>query len=97
MRGKSFIILLLFLVPALGAGIIGYGIGHRSHEDAEDTYQPAGDATFQSASYHDSVSTLVSASRQNAITRTVANVSPAVVGINVIEVRTVRYRQPLGR
>lgn len=96
MRGKSFVILLLFLLPAVGAGIIGYAMGHRSHDDAEATYQPAGDATFQSASYHDSVSTLVSASRQNAITRTVANVSPTVVGINVIEVRTVRYRSPWG-
>jgi len=42
------------------------------------------------------VTNVVSASRQNAITRTVASVSPAVVGINVIEVRTVRYRSPWG-
>ncbi len=96
MRGKSFLIVLLFLVPTIGAGIIGYAVGHQSNVNAVVPYQPAGDATFQSTSFRDSTSTVVSASRQNAITRTVANVSPAVVGINVIEVRTVRYRSPWG-
>lgn len=38
----------------------------------------------------------ISASRQNAITRTVAIASPAVVGINVIEERVVRRWSPWG-
>jgi len=36
----------------------------------------------------------ITISRQNAITRAVQQVSPAVVGINVTEVREVRYRDP---
>ncbi len=36
----------------------------------------------------------ITESRQNAITRTVDKVSPAVVGINVIEVRETVYRDP---
>jgi serine protease Do len=41
-----------------------------------------------------SVSDEVSASRQNAITRAVKAVSPAVVGINVTEVVQYQYRDP---
>lgn len=36
----------------------------------------------------------ITASRRNAITRAVEHVSPAVVGINITEVREVRYRDP---
>jgi serine protease Do len=36
-------------------------------------------------------------SRQNAITRAVAKVSPAVVGINVIAVQQIRYRDPFSQ
>jgi len=36
----------------------------------------------------------ISNSRQNAITRTVKKCSPAVVGINVVEIREVQYRDP---
>lgn len=36
----------------------------------------------------------ITSSRSNAITRAVARVSPAVVGINVTEVRDVQYRDP---
>lgn len=36
----------------------------------------------------------ITASRQNAITRSVQKASPAVVGINITEVREVRYRDP---
>ncbi len=36
----------------------------------------------------------VSESRQNAITRAVKEISPAVVGINVIEIKEVRQRNP---
>ncbi|HTX99932.1 MAG TPA: trypsin-like peptidase domain-containing protein [Bacteroidota bacterium] len=96
MRGKSLIAVLLFLVPTFAAGIVGYGLGHRSVDQPASADQRAGDIPLQSASYRDSVTNVVSASRQNAITRTVASVSPAVVGINVIEVRTVRYRSPWG-
>jgi len=42
----------------------------------------------------DSVSAEVSKSRRNAITRTVAMVSPAVVGVNVTEIQEYTYRDP---
>lgn len=38
----------------------------------------------------------ISSSRQNAITRAVAKARPAIVGINVTEVRQVVYRNPFG-
>lgn len=36
----------------------------------------------------------ITSSRRNAITRAVEHVSPAIVGINITEVREVRYRDP---
>ncbi len=39
----------------------------------------------------------VQTSRQNAITRAVAKVTPAVVGINVIAVQQIRYRDPFSQ
>ena len=45
-----------------------------------------------SVSFAQNVNDGITASRQNAITRTVESVSPAVVGINVTEVR--EYRDP---
>ena len=90
----AFFFLLLF--PLLGGVFIGYGLGHRG-----DTPVPASGPVFQEAAYRtpadrDSVDNALSASRHNAITRTVAAVSPAVVGINVIEEQVYRYRSPWG-
>jgi len=48
------------------------------------------------AAYRDSVSGEVSMHRSNAITRTVAEASPAVVGINVTEIREYRQFSPFG-
>src|SRR5579872_5281903 len=42
----------------------------------------------------DSADENISSSRHNAITRAVAKASPAVVGINVTEIREQRYRDP---
>ncbi len=96
MRGKGLIVALLVLAPALAAGIIGYGIGHRAPQEQTVSFENAGEPVVQTVSNRDSLAGVISASRQNAITRTVAGVSPAVVGINVIEVRTYRYRSPWG-
>ncbi len=81
--------------------LIGIGIGYAVRPSAAATASNADDAAFQSAFPNVPASTVSTpaqsqdvtmASRQNAITRAVARVSPAVVGINVIEVR--RYRDP---
>jgi serine protease Do len=90
--------------PLLVGGVIGYGIGHASGNGNEKPLkQEYIDAPFEeatNASYdpqvRDSVAAGVSNSRRNAITRAVAECSPAVVGINVIEVRQFRSRSPWG-
>ncbi len=96
MRSKSLIIATLFLVPTLGAGIIGYSIGHTNQRGVPDEGRPFETESPQIIAARDSLSGTVSTSRRNAITRTVALISPAVVGINVTEVRTYRYRNPWG-
>ena len=53
-------------------------------------------ASSSDADVRDSLGEAIGGSRRNAITRTVAAVSPAVVGINVTEVRQYRYRSPWG-
>jgi serine protease Do len=102
MTSRTFWIALIILLPFLGGGILGYSLGHSSDQrlPASPVEQYAG-APFQeaqTASYtpqqQDSASASIGTSRRNAITRTVATVSPAVVGINVIEVQ--EYRDPWG-
>jgi len=53
-------------------------------------------AYFQSAS-RDSITEQINAGRRNAITRSVAQASPAVVGINVTEVREYQYVDPFSQ
>ncbi|RPH34649.1 hypothetical protein EHM92_07680, partial [bacterium] len=88
---------LMLLVPLVGGGLIGYNLGHTSTPAEipvnEASYETA---PFQESRSRDSVSAEVSQSRRNAITRTVADASPAVVGITVTEVRQYRYRNPWG-
>ena len=83
-------------------GLIGYyaGVAPRSAETSTAERQFAG-APFEEArpashSAESRDSDDVTTSRRNAITRTVAECSAAVVGINVIEVRQYRYRSPWG-
>ncbi len=98
---KKIIMVSIIAVPLLVGGLIGYGIGHTpEREPAVSVKQEFADAPFTEASeqsqVRDSVSADIASSRQNAITRTVARCNPAVVGINVIEVRQLRYRSPWG-
>jgi serine protease Do len=94
----------LAIFPLLLGGIIGYGVGHVStgSEEKPITQQHA-DPPFEEArtasvglQNRDSLVSGISVSRRNAITRAVAEASPAVVGINVLEVRQLRYRSPWG-
>jgi len=87
--------LLLIAVPLVCGGVIGYSFGlGRNLKPAQQSDVEA--STPQEQEIRDSISGTVSGSRQNAITRTVAAVSPAVVGINVTEVRQYRYESPWG-
>jgi serine protease Do len=97
MRGKAFVIILMFLVPLLGGGFIGYNLGHSSSpRDIPVTQASLEPPSFQERGSRDSVSGTIGTSRRNAITRTVAEVSPAVVGITVTEVQQYRVRSPWG-
>lgn len=99
---KLSVIGIVVLLPFIGGGLLGYNIGHSpDHEGATKTgYGGAPFQEAQTASYtpdtRDSINDQISNSRRNAITRTVAQVSPAVVGINVTEVRQYRQWSPWG-
>lgn len=94
----------LALVPLIIGGLIGYNVGRVAPEvPSSSTVQEYVGAPFTESSpvahtQHagDSVRASVSGSRRNAITSTVSLCSPAVVGINVLEVRQLRYRSPWG-
>ena len=95
---KSLIILVVLILPLLLGFGLGYGIGHRSfssssenHNGFDDLFSTAG---YQPSGKDDSLNDQISNHRQNAITRAVALASPAVVGINVTEVREYTYRNP---
>ncbi|MCC6395975.1 MAG: trypsin-like peptidase domain-containing protein [Bacteroidetes bacterium] len=97
-------ILALTLAALVGGGLIGYGLGHSPQENQETpTATTAGNEAFEhafalqaSAEQRDSVAATVTTGRRNAITRAVALASPAVVGINVIELRQYRQISPWG-
>jgi serine protease Do len=100
MNRNIAVIAIVLSVPLLAGGVIGYKIGQTNSRQAEAGVtaapftEPAVNVAFQGD--RDSVNDAVTGSRRNAITRTVAQVSPAVVGINVTEVRQIRYRNPWG-
>ena len=94
------IIGLALLVPLVGGGLIGYNLGQSSDPDLPLSTPAQAvshvNARLQESRARDSVGDRITQSRRNAITRTVADVSPAVVGITVTEVRQYRYRSPFG-
>lgn len=98
MRNRALVFVLL-LLPFVGGGFIGYGIGHISSDDGaagpphEAFTRQVADVPAQEK---DSLNNSIYFSRHTAITRAVASASPAVVGINVIEVRQYREWTPWG-
>ncbi|MEX1138477.1 MAG: trypsin-like peptidase domain-containing protein [Bacteroidota bacterium] len=98
MSGQILRGVVILLVPML----VGVGLGYAIRPAASvepgaevnaefDSAFPGAEPVRAEASGQDDVAS----SRQNAITRAVARVSPAVVGINVIEMR--EYQDPFGR
>ena len=93
---------IVLFVPLLAGGVIGYNIGRSPGSGAGEPGAFPGARFTQArvspsdADVRDSLGEAIGGSRRNAITRTVAMVSPAVVGINVTEVRQYRYRSPWG-
>jgi serine protease Do len=100
MKNRSVAILLIpfFLVFILW---IGFLLGRKTHSEVQNQPESTGrpfpfEVRAVPAQYQtrDSISADVTKSRRNAITRTVAEVSPAVVGINVTEIQEYTYRDP---
>jgi serine protease Do len=94
-------LLLLVMVTSVGGGVIGYSLGKNVVHEATSAVHAQADAVFEeavapSAEGRDSVAESVGAGRRTAITRAVAQASPAVVGINVVELRQYRQVSPWG-
>lgn len=94
-------ITLVICMPLMVGFAVGYSIGYKHHDstayiplDEQGSVTPA---SYTQAVNRDSVSEQLSGQRRNAITRAVAIASPAVVGINVTEVREYQYRDPLSQ
>jgi serine protease Do len=99
MSRNAAITIVILAVPLMAGGLIGYNIGHSSAAGGGSGENRYGSLPYTEASTvtnRDTVTDQITNSRRNAITRTVAVVSPAVVGINVTEVRQYRYRSPWG-
>ena len=107
MKRNVFLTTLVLLIPFCGGGLIGYSIGHSPQRpttipaatsSGDDTsFRDAFPASYSStADQRDSVSDAIGGGRRNAITRAVGAASPAVVGINVIELRQYRQWSPWG-
>jgi serine protease Do len=102
MNRNIAVIAIVLLLPLFAGGVIGYNIGRSPGAGAGAQGAIPGipsteaRASSSDADVRDSLGEAIGGSRRNAITRTVAAVSPAVVGINVTEVRQYRYRSPWG-
>lgn len=88
-----YAILLVAIPLVIGLGI-GYGVGKSGGQPQRSIDEEATPAEWapesRSGDGKDSVLAELASSRQNAITRAVARATPAVVGINVTEIREVR-------
>ena len=96
-------LLLLVLVTSVGGGVIGYSLGKNADHATSSAQTAGGDAVFEEAAGtasdaagRDSMAEVVGTGRRNAITRAVNAASPAVVGINVVELRQYRQVSPWG-
>jgi serine protease Do len=96
--------LLLVLATSVGSGVLGYSLGKSAVSGTDPVHlASAPDAAFEQAfavpstpEGRDSVAETVGTGRRNAITRAVTSASPAVVGINVVELRQYRQVSPWG-
>jgi serine protease Do len=94
---RFFIILTVPLLVGFGIGYVVKPAGVQSAQAANATFDQAFSSTGQAQEKNAQESDQLAGSRQNAITRAVAKLSPAVVGINVIAVQQVRYRDPFSQ
>jgi serine protease Do len=91
---RFFIILTVPLLIGFGLGYIIKPSGVPQAHAANANFEQAFPQSVPSQEKVGNEGDQIASSRKNAITRAVAKVSPAVVGINVIAVQQVRYRDP---
>ena len=94
---RFFIILTIPLLVGFSIGYIVKPTGVQSAQAANTTFDQTFSSTGQAQEKNAQESDQLVVSRQNAITRAVAKLSPAVVGINVIAVQQIRYRDPFSQ
>ncbi|MBM4167471.1 MAG: PDZ domain-containing protein [Ignavibacteria bacterium] len=93
---KKFFFILIILTIPFGVGVIAGKTFFSTSEKKNGAIENiASLETASDDSQNQNVNDNISNSRQNAITNAVAKVSPAVIGINVIEVR--EYITPWGQ
>lgn len=105
MKTKIVLILVLLMLPLSAGFFAGYEVGHgsrpRGGSSRDEESSPAAAGTIEAAwdlqTGRDSASDQISSQRRNAITRAVAIASPAVVGINVTEIRQYRVQDPFSQ
>jgi len=98
---KMLAIVLVISLPLVVGLALGYTFGSR-HQEPPPVSSPeelgkVTPASYSQAADRDSVNEQLGSMRRNAITRAVALASPAVVGINVTEVREYQYRDPFSQ
>jgi len=107
MKGSTVVTAALVVVAFLDGGLVGCRRDNSDREEQRKALEGIAtlseDAAFQETrttlyrpGLRDSLQEELNNSRRNAITRTVAIASPAIVGINVIELRQVRRWTPWG-
>jgi serine protease Do len=94
---RFFIISIILLFIGFGIGYTVKPRGVQSAQAANTTFDQTFSSTGQAQEKNAQESDQLAVSRQNAITRAVAKLSPAVVGINVIAVQQIRYRDPFSQ
>ena len=87
-RNKLFIFATLIVVIAVAIILLN------NKNSSNKVFYDSSDSSYSLVGRKDSNNNAISASRQTIITETVKKVSPAVVGINVTEIR--QYHDPFG-
>jgi serine protease Do len=101
MRHKKLIFFIIILLPFLAGFFVGYTFGGTIKENISQSSHVYEEGNHQSTETiyqipdKDSLNFQIDYHRRNAITEAVSHVSPAVVGVNVTEIR--EYRDPWGQ
>jgi len=98
MTRKFLAVLIILSLPLVFGFAIGYSIGYKHHDSTQyfplDERATGTEAAYYQSTDRDSLGDQISNQRRNAITRSVAVASPAVVGITVTAVEEYSVQNP---